>query len=134
MDVLDDSSKGGFRERSVAVGKQASLQKQLQELTKSHQVRSRLCSTCVLLLCQPTRATTLHCMLCTPQDLVKRYEAKDQKCDELRSKFTTTKAALSSRERELESAQRALQGCAVEKKLLKVTKRKIGSKRIQPPV
>lgn len=39
MDVLDDS-KGHFRERSVAVGKQAALQKQLQELQRSHQVLS----------------------------------------------------------------------------------------------
>jgi hypothetical protein len=37
MDILDDG-KGGFRERSVAVGKQAALQKQFQDLQKSHQV------------------------------------------------------------------------------------------------
>jgi hypothetical protein len=54
------------------------------------------------------------------QDLVKRYEARDQKCDELRSKFTATKAALSARERELESAQRMLQTSGAEKNLLKV--------------
>jgi hypothetical protein len=54
------------------------------------------------------------------QDLVKKYEARDQKCDELRSKFTATKAALSSRERELESAQRMLQKSGAEKNLLKV--------------
>jgi hypothetical protein len=54
------------------------------------------------------------------QDLVKRYEAKDQKCDELRSKFTTTKATLSARERELEAAQRVLHNSAAEKKQLKV--------------
>ena len=38
MDVLDDSKGQHFRERSVAVGKQAALQKQLQELQRSHQV------------------------------------------------------------------------------------------------
>lgn len=55
------------------------------------------------------------------QELVKRYEAKDQKCDELRSKFTTTKAALSARQRELEAAQRVLHNSAAEKKQLKVS-------------
>jgi hypothetical protein len=54
------------------------------------------------------------------QDLAKRYEAKDQKCDELRSKLTTTKAVLSGRERELEGAQRVLHNSAAEKKQLKV--------------
>jgi hypothetical protein len=56
----------------------------------------------------------------TLQDLVKRYEAKDQKCDELRSKFTATKIALSNRERELEAAQRVLQKSSAEKNTLKV--------------
>lgn len=55
------------------------------------------------------------------QDLVKRYEGKDQKCDELRSKLTATKSALSARERELETAQRMLQKSAAEKGTLKVT-------------
>jgi len=53
--------------------------------------------------------------------LTKRYEAKDQKCDELRSKFTATKAALSTRERELETAQRLLQKSTAEKSQLKVS-------------
>lgn len=54
------------------------------------------------------------------QDLLKRYEAKDQKCNELRSKFTTTKTALAARERELETAQRLLQKATVEKNQAKV--------------
>lgn len=56
MDVLDDS-KGHFRERSVAVGKQAALQKQLQELQRSHQVLGGAC----LEMLEPPRE---FCMVC----------------------------------------------------------------------
>lgn len=55
------------------------------------------------------------------QDLVKLYEAKDQKCDELRAKYTAAKSSLSARERELDTAQRLLQKSAAEKSQLKVS-------------
>jgi chromosome segregation ATPase len=55
-----------------------------------------------------------------PQDLAKRYEAKDQKCNELRDKLKITKAALSSKERELDMAQRLLQKLGQEKAHLRV--------------
>lgn len=83
MDVLDDS-KGGFRERSVAVGKQAALQKQLQELQRSHQVNkewfpwlSTAAETAlsapptistVLLSCAHPMTGPVHCMDCHPSD------------------------------------------------------------------
>jgi hypothetical protein len=54
------------------------------------------------------------------QELSKLYGAKGQKCDELRSKLTATKAALSTRERELDTAQRLLQKSAAEKTQFKV--------------
>lgn len=54
------------------------------------------------------------------QDLAKRYEAKDQKCSELRDKLRVTKAALSSKERELDMAQRLLQKLGQEKAHLRV--------------
>lgn len=54
------------------------------------------------------------------QDLAKRYEAKDQKCNELRDKLKVTKAALSSKERELDMAQRLLQKLGQEKGQLRV--------------
>lgn len=38
MDVQLEEGRGGFKERSVAVGKQAALQKQLQDLQRSYQV------------------------------------------------------------------------------------------------
>eukprot|EP00878_Enallax_costatus_P039087 GHUV01044610.1.p1 GENE.GHUV01044610.1~~GHUV01044610.1.p1 ORF type:complete len:323 (+),score=145.45 GHUV01044610.1:136-1104(+) len=78
-----------FKDRSAAVGREAALQKQLQEATKDR------------------------------QDLVKRYEIKDQKCNELRDKLKVTKAALSSRERELEVSQRMVQKLGTEKNQLR---------------
>jgi hypothetical protein len=54
------------------------------------------------------------------QDLAKRYEAKDQKCNELRDKLKVTKASLSSKERELDMAQRLLQKLGQEKAHLRV--------------
>lgn len=62
------------------------------------------------------------CPPCMPnsQDLAKRYEAKDQKCNELRDKLKVTKAALASRERELELAQRMLHKLGQEKTQLRV--------------
>jgi chromosome segregation ATPase len=54
------------------------------------------------------------------QDLAKRYEAKDQKCNELRDRLKVTKAALSSKERDLDMAQRLLQKLGQEKAHLRV--------------
>ena len=59
------------------------------------------------------------CNICL-QDLAKRYEAKDQKCNELRDKLKVTKASLSSKERELDMAQRLLQKLGQEKGQLRV--------------
>ncbi|WIA35697.1 hypothetical protein OEZ86_004103 [Tetradesmus obliquus] len=82
---LPVKGKSTFKERSAAVGREAALQKQLQEAARDR------------------------------QDLAKRYEAKDQKCNELRDKLKVTKAALSSKERELDMAQRLLQKLGQEK-------------------
>ncbi|WIA15494.1 hypothetical protein OEZ85_002132 [Tetradesmus obliquus] len=82
---LPVKGKTTFKERSAAVGREAALQKQLQEAARDR------------------------------QDLAKRYEAKDQKCNELRDKLKVTKAALSSKERELDMAQRLLQKLGQEK-------------------
>ncbi len=54
------------------------------------------------------------------QDLVKRYDTKDAKCNELRAKLRTAKAALGSTERQLGVAQRMLQKASEEKVALRV--------------
>lgn len=63
MDAVDDSKGKGFKERSIAVGKQAALQKQLQELKRSHQVSpSHVCTSHLM---QPIACGLLfHCAGC----------------------------------------------------------------------
>ena len=55
------------------------------------------------------------------QELNKQYEAKTQKCTDLRNKLKECKAALSARSRELEVATKMLQKVADEKKHLQVS-------------
>lgn len=51
---------------------------------------------------------------------MKRYDARDAKCGELRSKLSAAKSALSCRERELEASQRQLSKANAERNQLKV--------------
>jgi len=51
MDVQLEEGRGGFKERSVAVGKQAALQKQLQDLQRSYQVSDACLVALVVVAC-----------------------------------------------------------------------------------
>eukprot|EP00775_Hariotina_reticulata_P001847 gene1847-2180_t len=83
--------RGTFKDRSAGVGRNAAggretaLQKQLQVA-----VRDR-------------------------QELIKHYDAKDQKCNELREKLKQAKASLAAKERELEVSQKLLQKLGAER-------------------
>jgi len=60
------------------------------------------------------------------QELAKHYEAKNEKCIELREKLKQAKATLAAKERELELSQKLLQKLGAERTQLRVCSSCIG--------